>query len=149
MTDSWYHDYCNCQTIGQNPDLTLFYECLLYHTVKNTAFPMDAFLEMSLHFFCFYCACCHLTDTADADFLLLSRSNLHSGLGLVERFDLLSPLCFYPHFCMHSLTYKGLWPLIAPLYTDRCGERGGSLVECRTPEREVGGSKPTTAVLCP
>ena len=30
-----------------------------------------------------------------------------------------------------------------------CGERGGSVVECRTPEREVGGSKPTAAVLCP
>ena len=29
------------------------------------------------------------------------------------------------------------------------GECGGSVVECRTPEREVGGSKPTTAVLCP
>ena len=27
--------------------------------------------------------------------------------------------------------------------------RGGSVVECRTTEREVGGSKPTTAVLCP
>ena len=31
----------------------------------------------------------------------------------------------------------------------RDGERGGSMVECRTPEREVGGSKPTAAVLCP
>ena len=29
------------------------------------------------------------------------------------------------------------------------GERGGSVVECRTPEREVLGSKPTAAVLCP
>ena len=29
------------------------------------------------------------------------------------------------------------------------GERGGSVVECWTPEREVGGSKPTAAVLCP
>ena len=29
-----------------------------------------------------------------------------------------------------------------------CGERGGSVVECRTPEREVGGSRPTAAVLC-
>ena len=28
-------------------------------------------------------------------------------------------------------------------------ERVGSVVECRTPEREVGGSKPTAAVLCP
>ena len=26
---------------------------------------------------------------------------------------------------------------------------GGSVVECRTPEREVGDSKPTAAVLCP
>ena len=29
------------------------------------------------------------------------------------------------------------------------GERGGSVVECRTPQREVRGSKPTAAVLCP
>ena len=29
------------------------------------------------------------------------------------------------------------------------GERGGSVVECRTPEREIGGSKPTAAVLRP
>ena len=28
------------------------------------------------------------------------------------------------------------------------GERGGSVVECRTPEREVRGSRPTAAVLC-
>ena len=27
--------------------------------------------------------------------------------------------------------------------------RGGSVVECRTPEREVRGSRPTSAVLCP
>ena len=29
------------------------------------------------------------------------------------------------------------------------GERGGSVEECRTPEREVRGSRPTSAVLCP
>ena len=29
------------------------------------------------------------------------------------------------------------------------GERGGSVVACRTPEREVGGSIATAAVLCP
>ena len=33
--------------------------------------------------------------------------------------------------------------------TSALGERGGSMVECRTPEREVGGSIPTAAVLCP
>ena len=32
---------------------------------------------------------------------------------------------------------------------DHRGERGGSVVECRTPEREVRGSRPTAAVLCP
>ena len=31
----------------------------------------------------------------------------------------------------------------------RSGERGGSVVECRTPEREVRGSRPTATVLCP
>ena len=35
------------------------------------------------------------------------------------------------------------------LYMCTRGERGGSVVECQTPEREVGGSKPTAAVLCP
>ena len=29
------------------------------------------------------------------------------------------------------------------------GERGGLVVECRTPEQEVRGSRPTAAVLCP
>ena len=28
-------------------------------------------------------------------------------------------------------------------------ERGGSVVACRIPKREVGGSRPTAAVLCP
>ena len=37
----------------------------------------------------------------------------------------------------------------ASLVKIHTGERGGSVVECRTPEREVGGSKPTPAVLCP
>ena len=30
-----------------------------------------------------------------------------------------------------------------------CGERGGSVVVCRTPERDVVGSKPTATMLCP
>ena len=40
-----------------------------------------------------------------------------------------------------------------PICTDKLsilnGGRGGSVVECRTPEREVRGSRPTAAVLCP
>ena len=40
-----------------------------------------------------------------------------------------------------------IWTVISFMVT--LGERGGSVVECRTPEREVGGSKPTAAVLCP
>ena len=48
----------------------------------------------------------------------------------------------------HSLT---LHTLLANTDTYKCslGERGGSVVECRTPEREVRGSRPTSAVLCP
>ena len=34
-------------------------------------------------------------------------------------------------------------------FTWSLGERGGSVVECQTPEREVRGSRPTAAVLCP
>ena len=36
-----------------------------------------------------------------------------------------------------------------PFIFNVVGECGGSVVEWRTPEREVGGSKPTAAVLCP
>ena len=42
----------------------------------------------------------------------------------------------------HHCSYK--CPVTFP-----SGERGGSVVECRTPEREVLGSRPTVAVLCP
>ena len=41
------------------------------------------------------------------------------------------------------------WILIALSFLPHLGERGGSVVECRTPEREVRGSRPTAAVLCP
>ena len=37
----------------------------------------------------------------------------------------------------------------AKIQVSLIGERGGSVVECRTPEREVRGSRPTAAVLCP
>ena len=43
----------------------------------------------------------------------------------------------------------GNWTASSEFGTYRLGERGGSVVECRTPEREVRGSKPTAAVLCP
>ena len=46
---------------------------------------------------------------------------------------------------MFSLEFHSLcWTI-----TFSVGERGGSVVECRTPEREVRGSRPTAAVLCP
>ena len=45
-----------------------------------------------------------------------------------------------------AVRMKKAWVLSYPL---RTGERGGSVVECRTPEREVRGSRPTSAVLCP
>ena len=62
---------------------------------------------------------------------------------------------YQEYFFQH--TYKIGW-IYKPKLHSRCnknaytaflGERGGSVVECRTPEREVLGSKPTAAVLCP
>ena len=41
------------------------------------------------------------------------------------------------------------WSYQMGLLSINNGERGGSVVECRTPEREVRGSRPTSAVLCP
>ena len=50
-------------------------------------------------------------------------------------------------------TFSRLFLIRSFLYlqvTRTCmGERGGSVVECRTQEREVRGSRPTVAVLCP
>ena len=45
------------------------------------------------------------------------------------------------HWVWWLILYISVYP--------RSGERGGSVVECRTPEREVRGSRPTAAVLCP
>ena len=39
--------------------------------------------------------------------------------------------------------------LLILTYEKNQGKCSGSVVERRTPEREVGGSKPTSAVLCP
>ena len=39
--------------------------------------------------------------------------------------------------------------MLMSIHSPAAGERGGSVVECRTPEREVRGSRPTAAVLCP
>ena len=54
-------------------------------------------------------------------------------------------------------TQKKLWEGVGDSFPSQAcasaaiseGERGGSEVECRTPEREVRGSKPIAAVLCP
>ena len=49
----------------------------------------------------------------------------------------------------HGLIKFGPVPNLGYVNASCPGERGGSVVECRTPEREVGGSRPTAAVLCP
>ena len=62
---------------------------------------------------------------------------------------------FLPHFHQknrhfpHYAALKGKKKKFSYLPTQPKGERGGSVVECRTPEREVRGSRPTAAVLCP
>ena len=56
---------------------------------------------------------------------------------------------FYYH-ALQRIKFE-IWRIIflKSFYHWKIGEGGGSVVECRTPEREVGGSKPTSAVLCP
>ena len=61
---------------------------------------------------------------------------------------------FNVHPCIISINYlfqQNSYTIcvVSDDVTKSVGERGGSMVECRTPEREVGGSKPTAAVLCP
>ena len=47
------------------------------------------------------------------------------------------------------MAFNKTWHIHAYTSKNGDGERGGSLVERRHPEREVGGSKPASAVLCP
>ena len=57
----------------------------------------------------------------------------------------------HPHCLISAFVVRWLdsiTPLLTIAEISR-DERGGSVVECRTPEREVRGSKPTAAVLCP
>ena len=58
---------------------------------------------------------------------------------------------FMEEYAKITLNYHQIPTLPVPLktITATVGERGGSVVECRTPEREVRGSRPTAAVLCP
>ena len=61
---------------------------------------------------------------------------------------LLRPVC--PKTMDHTVNFLNIQtPKIFVVITLKFGERGGSVVECRTPEREVRGSRPTAAVLCP
>ena len=52
-------------------------------------------------------------------------------------------------YCLARPKLRTAWEELRPKEHTYNGERGGSVVECRTPEREVRGSRPTSAVLCP
>ena len=84
--------------------------------------------------------------------ILLTLLSLLSLLRVLNLLMLLNLLLFY-YCCQYSIYsfYLELYLLYLRylVYLRYLGERGGSVVECRTPEREVGGSKPTAAVLCP
>ena len=53
-----------------------------------------------------------------------------------------------PAYCMCNGFYMTHWVIttVSALFK---GERGDSVEELRTTEREVGGSKPVPAVVCP
>ena len=76
----------------------------------------------------------------------LTSASIHSKPTLPLSHSL--PPCLLTRIHTHARTHRHSTQTnyYAP---NRRGERGGSVVECRTPEREVRGSKPTAAVLCP
>ena len=74
----------------------------------------------------------------------------------IFRFELQKHIVIYIYSINETILYRSqvqvtLYQSTAfyPFPLPALGERGGSVVECRTSEREVGGSKPTAAVLCP
>ena len=76
-----------------------------------------------------------------------SRDNGFSSITALGPAERHSPALYNNKFngiYMHNITSPAAGELKRPM-----GERGGSVVECRTPEREVRGSRPTAAVLCP
>ena len=68
-----------------------------------------------------------------------------SGKCLTEENEILNR---WTEYCSDLYNYETEGDPIV-LDCPQVGERGGSVVECRTPEREVRGSRPTAAVLCP
>ena len=48
----------------------------------------------------------------------------------------------------HSMGLSYLFHNVHPITTLHLGQRSGSVVEHRTVEGQVGGSKPTSAILC-
>ena len=66
-----------------------------------------------------------------------------------RRRDLLLPFNYYfAHIFSYLSSVYGLCVLFRTASLVRAGERGGLVVESLTPERKVGGSTPTSAVLC-
>ena len=99
-------------------------------------------------------------------YFLSSQLKQREVINFAKGGNLIASLCkfgYFPHgifgiflFEIKILLYKVLehlpfWVLCTLAVTSPVcfGERGGSVVECRTPEREVGGSIPTVAMLCP
>ena len=57
---------------------------------------------------------------------------------------------WFCHVAAQIICYRYWVPFISCLSIHiQFGEHGGSVIECQTPEREVGCSKPTSAMLCP
>ena len=87
-------------------------------------------------------ACFHL----DIYFRLFITKNAENSAYQDDHVTAIIDFVFFGLVVVLCLGYGQLAPLSVPLSQ---GERGGSVVECRTPEREVRGSKSTAAVLCP
>ena len=72
-------------------------------------------------------------------YVLIKKMSTHNNSWFCIGAEICAFLCWYEHVTLYP----------AHMILSQSGERGGSVVECRTPEREVRGSRPTAAVLCP
>ena len=93
------------------------------------------------------CRCHVLPENVMMDFSLYIVPGFHDNHFFLVLYDGLNTN--YVTLALKML--ESHYVLIASVHIVTCtwGERGGSVVECWTPEREVRGSRPTAAVLCP
>ena len=121
--------------------LFIYFNTLCVQTAKALAsgLPLARLRRLALAFAVGICDKYHFTWAC----------SFGDNLGTFHKNILLPTICFYGEL-KKIFPESNTHPIcLSVSASSKGGERGGSVVECRTPQREVGGSIPTAAVLCP